>query len=244
MADHGDIVERIVALLAQAESTTFEEERQSFLAGAARLMAKHRIDQATIDGARVAEEDPGWDTWVYSTDGRNLSAKRMLITLACEIAGGGTTGGFLDTNLEGTIDGQEWAGILGYPVERTVARLTYVSLLKLVFTEATNRQYTHERVITSFAIGFARALHDKIERARRVEEMNARRIDDDSVVARAALVLVDERARKVADLAPDAKAMPVDMDQVHRGVFEHGYAVGERAELDLGIHERLDTPTD
>lgn len=250
MADQEDIVRRIVALLAKAESTDSGEERDAFLAGAARLMAKYQIDEATIDGARADDDTPELETFVYSTDGRFLDGKRMLLTLACEMAGGGTTGGFID---EPGPDDQEWAAIIGYPVERTVARLSYLSLLKMVLTEVAARQYTQERIVNSFVIGFARGVHDKIERARLIEEREARYraeryapddphgLSDAAVVARAALVLIDQRAAKVREATPQREAAHVDVDSLHPGVFSHGYMVGEMAPLDLGIHERLDS---
>lgn len=254
MADHDDIVRRIVGLLAKAEGTDIEEERDAFLAGAARLMAKYQIDQATIDGATRPEEMPEMETFVYATDGRFIDGKRMLLTLACEMAGGGTTGGFIDSPADG--DGQEWAAIIGYPVERTVARLTYVSLLKMVLSEVAKREYTQERIVNSFMIGFARGVHDKIARARRMEEYQARRraeggtpgdpfgLSDTAVVARAALVLLDERAAKVREVMPDREEARIDVDELHPGVFNHGYMVGEMAPLDLGIHKRLDEGED
>lgn len=254
MADHDDIVRRIVGLLAKAEGTDIEEERQTFLAGAARLMAKYQIDQATIDGATASDELPEMETFIYTTDGRFIDGKRMLLTLACELAGGGTSGGFID-GPPGP-DGEEWAAIVGYPVERTVARLSYLSLLKMVLTEVAAREYTQERIVNSFVIGFARGVHDKIERAHRQEQYAARRraeggtpddpygLSDAAVVARAALVLVDERAAKVREVMPDREPVDVDVDRLHPGVFSHGYMVGEMAPLDLGIHERLDAADD
>jgi hypothetical protein len=48
------ILSRVRALLAKAESTTFEAEAETFTAGAQALMARHSIDQALL-----AETDPG-----------------------------------------------------------------------------------------------------------------------------------------------------------------------------------------
>lgn len=230
MADP-EVVEKIVKLLAQAESTTFDEERKTYLAKAAALMSQHQIDQATIDGARENPEAPGWDAWPYSADGRYLPGKRLLITLACEIAGGGTTGGFIDS----PPDGGEWAALVGFPVERAVARLAYESLVRMVLDEAAERALTQERIVNSFVIGFASALHDKL-RLQRIEQRRVTRSENPQ-----ALVLIDQRARKVADEMPTREAVPVDWDDVDRGVFEHGRAVGMTADVDLGGRTRLDT---
>jgi hypothetical protein len=46
------ILERVRALLAKAESTTFPEEAETFTAGAQALMARHRIDAAMLEARR------------------------------------------------------------------------------------------------------------------------------------------------------------------------------------------------
>lgn len=48
----GRVLERVRALLAKAESTTFAEEAEAFTAKAQELMARHSFDRAMLDGAR------------------------------------------------------------------------------------------------------------------------------------------------------------------------------------------------
>lgn len=169
MADRDDIIRQISGLLAKAEATEFDAEREAFLAGAARLMAKHQIDEAAIDAAR--EDEVGWDTFVYSADDRFLDGKAILLALALMIAGGGTQGGVVHPESLDDIEGfdesadRHWATIVGYPVERAIARLAYTSLVTLALTEVARHNLTNEAVGNSFLIGFAHALRDKIVRA-------------------------------------------------------------------------------
>ena len=68
-ARSGVVLERVRALLAKAESTTFAEEAEALTAKAQELMARHAIDQAMVDaagggapsavaGRRIGVEDP------------------------------------------------------------------------------------------------------------------------------------------------------------------------------------------
>jgi hypothetical protein len=61
------VLERVRALLAKAESTTFAEEAEAFTAKAQELMARHALDRAMLDGAgqaagpggrRIGTDDP------------------------------------------------------------------------------------------------------------------------------------------------------------------------------------------
>jgi hypothetical protein len=52
------LLERVRALLAKAESTTFDAEAEAFTAKAQELMARHRIDRAVVDAAGAGAEEP------------------------------------------------------------------------------------------------------------------------------------------------------------------------------------------
>lgn len=63
----GRVLERVRALLAKAESTTFAEEAEAFTAKAQELMARHALDRAMLDeaegaggpgGRRIGTDDP------------------------------------------------------------------------------------------------------------------------------------------------------------------------------------------
>ncbi|MGN6694884.1 MAG: DUF2786 domain-containing protein [Aquihabitans sp.] len=51
------IADRISALLDKAESTSFPEEADAFMAKAQELMARHAIDEAMLDAARGSKEE-------------------------------------------------------------------------------------------------------------------------------------------------------------------------------------------
>lgn len=53
-----DLLDKVRALLAKAESTTFEAEAEAFTAKAQELMARHRIDRAVIDARSPHRDEP------------------------------------------------------------------------------------------------------------------------------------------------------------------------------------------
>ena len=53
------VLEKVRALLAKAESTTFPEEAEALSAKAQELMARHAIDEAMVDDASGVEDVPG-----------------------------------------------------------------------------------------------------------------------------------------------------------------------------------------
>ena len=58
LGDDNTVLERVRALLAQAESTTFEAEAEAFTAKAQELMARHAIDMALVWGRSDRAEEP------------------------------------------------------------------------------------------------------------------------------------------------------------------------------------------
>lgn len=74
------VLDRVNALLAKAESTTFSEEADAFTAKAQQLMARHAIDRAMVGaaGARAAGEQPGARR--LGVDDPYSSAKMSLLT--------------------------------------------------------------------------------------------------------------------------------------------------------------------
>ena len=225
MAD-GRIVARIDALLRKAESSEFPEERDAFLAKAAVLMRRHAIDQGTIDEHRADREPPGHETWVYATERDHLDGKRLLLTLVCEMVGSGTRGGFLP---EGR-NGEQLCVIYGFPTERTVARLTYLSLVNMVRDEAHRRGITGPSTLSTFTVGYVTALFDRL----RDERLAAAASDGGST----ALVLAD-RSAEVEAITPDAPDIDIDTERMDPAVRARGYAAGQFADVDLGGRRRL-----
>ena len=73
------ILERVRALLAKAESTTFPEEAETFTAGAQALIARHRIDSAMLEARRGGPRG-GPDGVRLGVDAPYESAKVSLLT--------------------------------------------------------------------------------------------------------------------------------------------------------------------
>jgi hypothetical protein len=73
------VLERVRALLAKAESTTYPEEAETFTAGAQALMARHRIDAAMVE-ARGDRRRGGPDGVRLGIDAPYESAKVSLLT--------------------------------------------------------------------------------------------------------------------------------------------------------------------
>ncbi len=74
----GAMLERVRALLAKAESTTFPEEAEALSAKAQELMARHAIDEAVLDAGRTG--GPGGVVgWRIGVDDPYASAKSLLL---------------------------------------------------------------------------------------------------------------------------------------------------------------------
>ncbi|MDP8987635.1 MAG: DUF2786 domain-containing protein [Actinomycetota bacterium] len=73
----GRVLERVRALLAKAESTTFAEEAEAFTAKAQELMARHTLDRAMVDGAGAGAGGPGGRR--IGTDDPYAQSKALLL---------------------------------------------------------------------------------------------------------------------------------------------------------------------
>ncbi len=76
------ILERVRALLAQAESTTYPAEAETFTAKAHELITRHAIDLALVEGTHVAA---GWTTAVrIPIDDPYVDSKTLLLHVVAE----------------------------------------------------------------------------------------------------------------------------------------------------------------
>lgn len=106
----GRVLERVRALLAKAESSTFVEEAEAFTAKAQELMAHHALDRAMVEGAGGRSAGPGGRR--IATDDPYAQAKSLLLdvvatanrcrTVWCASLGFSTVFGH-----EGDLDGVE-----------------------------------------------------------------------------------------------------------------------------------------
>lgn len=86
MSDDDRYVERIAALLAKAESTDSEHEREALVAGAQRIAAKHSIDLALAAG-RSTDRTPQLvvERFAFPDSSQNRNLKKHLVRLMSAI---------------------------------------------------------------------------------------------------------------------------------------------------------------
>ncbi|MDZ7674588.1 MAG: DUF2786 domain-containing protein [Acidimicrobiales bacterium] len=81
------LLEKVRALLAKAESTSYDAEADAFTAKAQELMARHRIDRAVLDDAQRCDDDQPVGRRVF-VDDPYAEAKAMLLTEVADANGG------------------------------------------------------------------------------------------------------------------------------------------------------------
>lgn len=219
-----DIVEKIEALLKQADSTEHPEERDAFYAGARRLMVKHSIEEADLNLARGVTESPETEEWTYSPNNYWMPGKRALIDAACKMAGSGTT--FIYYSRAGT--GEQRCRLIGYQAERTVAKAAYQSLYLQARVEASRAGFTSKREVSSFLAGFAQGVIGKIVMAQ---------IDEEQKLSESTALVLRDRSLAVVELADAQGAKPDSGIQVDQ--FAHANGVKAGQEADLITQERL-----
>ena len=77
----GRVLERVRAMLAKAESTTFAEEAEAFTAKAQELMARHAVDRAMLEGAERGDGPGGRRIGV---DDPYAQAKSLLLAVVAD----------------------------------------------------------------------------------------------------------------------------------------------------------------
>ena len=85
-AGWGAMLERVRALLAKAESTTFPEEAEALTARAQQLMARHAIDQAMLDG-HAPDRPTDVVAWRIGVDDPYAAAKSLLLDRIADAGG-------------------------------------------------------------------------------------------------------------------------------------------------------------
>ncbi|MDP9074500.1 MAG: DUF2786 domain-containing protein [Actinomycetota bacterium] len=110
------VLAKVRALLAKAESTTFEEEADSLTAKAQELMARYAIDQAMVHDADPDERPTGQRVWI---DNPYAPAKSHLLA-AVAAANRCRTVWF---------DRFSFSNVMGFPVDLEVVEVLYTSLL-------------------------------------------------------------------------------------------------------------------
>ena len=212
------MVERISALLAKAESTDSEHEREALMAKAQQLAARHSIDLA-LAAAREGRTDqqPVVERIVFDGDHRNRNLKKHLVLLMSAVARAN------DVRLD-VLNRADGVVLYGYPSDVRMAQAIWASLaLQMASasaawmrTGAWRRQtmVRHDRwgpeavpmdarvARRSFYEGFVHRIGERLREARESAERDA--VRDDAVrpgagaAAGTALVLAGKRSR-IAD---------------------------------------------
>ncbi|MFI7425933.1 DUF2786 domain-containing protein [Micromonospora sp. NPDC049836] len=111
------LLDRVRALLAKAESTTFPAEAEALTGKAQELMARHSIDAALLDATAERPDRPGGIR--LGTDAPYAAAKALLIQ---EVAGANRCESVWSDDLG-------FATVLGFPTDLAAVELLHTSLL-------------------------------------------------------------------------------------------------------------------
>jgi hypothetical protein len=208
------MVERISALLAKAESTDSEHEREALMAKAQELAARHSIDLA-LAAARDGRTDqqPVVERIVFDGDHSNRNLKKHLVLLMSAVARANDVRMDVLNRADGVV-------LYGYPSDVRMAQAIWASLALQMASAVTAWMRTgawrrqamvrHDRwgpeavpmdarvARRSFYEGFVHRIGERLKEAREAAEQQSVREDSGRPGAGAALVLADKRGR-VAD---------------------------------------------
>lgn len=213
------ILERVRALLAQAESTSYPAEAETFTAKAHELITRHAIDLALVEGTRVAA---GWTTAVrIPIDDPYVDSKTLLLHVVA------------DHSRCRAVSHSRYAmsTVLGASSDVTAVEMLFTSLLlqgqqALLAEGARTEPGAHQRSRT-FRASFLLAYANRIgERLAEVSETVAADVSESSGVA-VLPVLADRRSTIDAEIARLFGA--VTSAPVRGGWDAAGWSSGRRA---------------
>ncbi|WP_241831687.1 DUF2786 domain-containing protein [Parafrankia soli] len=216
------LLDKVRALLAKAESTSFAEEAEALTAKAQQLMARHSIDEALLAAQRTATVEPIGRR--IGIDNPYEAAKAILLNV---IAGANRCHAVWAKHLGSST-------VVGYPSDIDAVELLYTSLLvqaTTAMTHAGTRQDRHGRSRTrSFRQSFLTAFATRIgERLRVATEQASAQAVAEAGDPRLLPVLAsrDESVR-----AAVAAMFPEVVEKSVSGTDREGLAFG-RAAADL-----------
>ncbi|HMK12532.1 MAG TPA: DUF2786 domain-containing protein, partial [Acidimicrobiales bacterium] len=215
------VLTKIRALLAKAESTTFEAEAMAFTAKAQELMTKHAVDAATVQGARSqAAGTPNVIRVPIDAPYTNAKARLLAVVASAtrcrtvELGGGGL------------------AEVIGMPCDLAAVELLFTSLLVQAQAALTRATGSSRAYRSSFLYAYAWRIGE------RLREINDAVLKDAEVehgasflpVLRSQAVLiddfVDERYGKLRKVRSSRAADPAG--------WAGGRAAADRAKLAFG----------
>lgn len=227
-----NVLARIRALLAKAESTSFDAEAEAFTAKAQEMMTRHRLDRATIDrpagsGSEVVGRRLG-------VDAPYAEAKAMLV------------GGIAQANGCRTVWTKDlgFTTVFGFPEDLDGVEELFTSLL-VQATAALQREGSKQdrygrnrttRFRRSFLAGFAARI------GQRLQETTQETVRTVEMETGAQLVpILDERARAATDAMEAAfpAAGPMKMSVSDGEGFRTGTRVADEADLTVAAPRKL-----
>jgi len=191
---HDPVLVRVRALLAQAESTTFEAEAEAFTEKAHALMARHAIDAARVASAAGGGEQP--ITVRIPVDDPYVEAKSLLLHV---VADRGRCRAVFYPHLA-------MSSVVGFPSDVASVELLFTSLLVQAQSAMVNAAKTAPPGASTrsrrFRSSFLRAYALRI--GERLEEINATVLSEAEAEHGMALVPVLEERAHVVDEAFEA----------------------------------------
>jgi hypothetical protein len=223
------IAERITALLDKAESTSYPEEADAFLAKAQQLMARHAIDEAMLDAARGSEDEIVQADLVIAAP--YASAKSMLLGAV----------GKVNRCRVITIDrpnGQVLCTMVGFDTDIRHAQSLYLSLshqaVRFMLAAPLPPGDTPRRFRHSFLLAYARRIGERLQEADRAARSDAESDEGAHTDGRSvALVMAGREARveeAVRQAFPNLRTRRVQSSS--GGGHRSGRAAADRSSLD------------
>lgn len=197
------MLEKVRALLAQAESTTFEAEAEAFTAKAQELMARYRIDQAVL--AEQDDGSAGGPTSQRVTIARPYAKEKAFLLMGIADANGcravwASTGGY--------------ATVVGFASDLPVVDELFTSLLvqasRAIQREGSKRDaWGRNRTVRfrrTFLIAFSVRISERLQEA--VHDV-AEETEDKTGTAVVPLLAAREEAARAAaaEMFPDTRAL-------------------------------------
>lgn len=228
-----DVIRKVQGLLAKAESTEFEAEREAFYAKAQDLMTRHAIDEALLDRAgRKAEVKPTSEVFVYTDNQANRPPKRNLLTAVAR------ANRVRVVYYNGSKKEQK-AMLVGFADDLEYVKLVYTSLYLQGHREggraylASDRYASRVVYLTNFLLGFASKVDERLRAQNRKTEEAVKAETGTST----ALVLVDRTKAvddHVGELFPNLSNGRRVRIGYARGAHGAGQAAGAKADLSGG----------
>jgi len=226
------VLDRIRALLAQAESTTFDAEAETFTAKAQELMTRHAIDAAMVSASALRSEQPG--TIRLPVDDPYCDAKSLLLQFVAE-----------SSRCRAVFYPRfALSSVVGFADDLTSTQMLFTSLLvqaQVAMQNAARSAPPGARARSrSFRTAFLTAYAHRV--AERLAEINAYVVADvEAETGRSILPVLAARSSLI-DSAVDEMFGPLRNSGVRRSLDAAGWASGrmaaDRARLNVGDLDR------